>query len=102
MLHIKLPKGKVADALVKLAQWHEMMDRSAKEDYGRQLEVWRKDLAQARQEGREVGYLPHQCDRSHQIKAQDFFHMAGACKHSTGDVYVSGELWQAIRGHYHA
>jgi hypothetical protein len=94
VLHIKLPKGKVSQACERAAEEATRRIAVANDRYRSELERWRKDG--------EYGEPPD--------KPRDFFlltedrnklhAMADMAKHSTGDVYISPELWRAIKGVY--
>lgn len=64
--------------------------------YLRDLEAWRKS-AGAR--GRYPPAPPVDMDTEEAL-AKWLLDMADACAFSTGDVYVSTELWDQIKGYY--
>lgn len=86
MLHIKLPKGKVAAACERAA---EMITRRIVVEngrYRRSVESWQMTTAEI------VTALSKERDRLQT--------MADMAKHSVGDVYVSQELWRTIKEVY--
>ena len=93
MLHIKLPKGKVAQACERAAEMASRRIAMANDRYRFDLERWRKDGGgDAPVPSKDVEPLIDDRNKLHA--------MADMAKHSTGDVYVSPELWGAIRGCY--
>ncbi len=100
MLNIKLPKGKVARALVTCAEVYEQRAKAGNIAYHSALEGWRKDMTFIRQHGGPTIYPPPTPSTVHQVKATKFFDMATGCSASTGDVYISAELWTEIKGYY--
>lgn len=93
MLHIKLPKGKVAQACERASEEATRRIVVANDRYRRELEIWRKDGGcDAPVPSNDVELLSQDRDNLHA--------MADMCKHSVGDVYVSPELWRAIKGVY--
>lgn len=100
MLQIKLPKGKVSQACERAADMVTRRLVVANDRYHSELERWRKD-----------GGMNHRTDwasppaRPNDVELlsrdRDCLHqMADMSKHSTGDVYVSSELWNLIKGVY--
>ena len=93
MLHIKLPKGKVATACERAGQWYSDVNRAKRADFMRELEAWRK-----------TGHIhvapPEPPSDRDARKSKEFLGMADACSFSTGDVYVSAALWEEIKGWY--
>jgi hypothetical protein len=99
VLHIKLPKGKVSAACEVKAEECSRRIMVANDRYRNELERWRKEGGFNRVEGpmppdkpRDFFVLTEERHRLHQ--------MADMAKHSTGDVYVSPELWNLIKGVY--
>lgn len=95
MLHIKLPKGKVASACERAGQYYSQMNRAKLDQYRADLEAWRKS-------GLAVNYPPTPPTLYNHNKARELLSMAEACSFSTGDVYVSAALWNEIKGWYDA
>lgn len=108
MLHIKLPKGKVSQACEEAAEQCSRRLAVKGDWYRSALEMWRKEgtsgsTREARRLQRdERGPPPPRPDDFDVLtKHRDHLHqMADMCKHSTGDVYVSPELWNIIKGVY--
>ena len=99
MLHIKLPKGKTAEALARLADRYTQMDEAEMSGYEALLEAWRKD----KKTGHGPAFpLPRPPIRDFQSRARKLYIQAGACSASTGDVYLSATLWDEIKGDYDA
>lgn len=103
MLHIKLPKGKVSSACERAAEQCSRRIAVENDWYLCALETWRKsggDLTEPRQ----AHFNPppiRSNDVELLVKERSTLHrMADMCKHSTGDVYVSPELWNIIKGVY--
>ena len=96
MLHLKLPKGKVATACERAGQYHSKLAEAERMAYLRDLEAWRKTANMAGR-GR---YPPHAPKNRERAIAKRLLDMADACTFSTGDVYVSTELWDQIKGYY--
>ena len=99
MLHIKLPKGRVSAACERAADMASRRISVANDRYRSELERWRKDASH----GVEVTREPPEKPRDFFLLVQDremLQRMADMAKHSTGDVYVSPELWRAIKGVY--
>lgn len=92
MLHIKLPKGKTAEACKLAAKYHSDMHFAANNKFHADLEAWRKT-------GGNVS-PPFAPPRDHKRTAERLESMGEACKHSTGDVYISHDLWEEIKGYY--
>lgn len=101
MLHIKLPKGKVAAACERAAEQCSNRIKVLNVQYHCDLESWRKDAVKhawgvhkdgAPERPPLMEVLSQKRDRLHA--------MADMAKHSTGDVYVSPELWNSIKGMY--
>jgi hypothetical protein len=93
VLHIKLPKGKVATACERAAEQCSKRIAVANDRYRSELERWRKSGGDF--------LRPGQCDQTVLIQDRETLHsMADMAKHSTGDVYVSPELWNIIKGVY--
>lgn len=99
MLHIKLPKGKTADALCRVAARYEARDRCAIQDFNAKLEAWRKNMHAP--QGANLN-PPNGLNREFQDRARKLYKQAGACSASTGDVYISATLWDEIKGDYNA
>ncbi len=74
MLHIKLPKKRVAHALMARAAMLDGLIRDSGQTW-RSNRIWQGDAARLRE-------------------------WARAAQMSTGDVYVSTELWSQIEGYY--
>lgn len=74
MLHIKLPKKRVAHALMARAALLDGLAQETRHDW-KSIQVWKAGAAQLRA-------------------------WAKAAQQSTGDVYVSTELWSQIEGYY--
>ncbi len=103
MLNIKLPKGKVARALVTCAEVYEQRAKLEHTAYHKDLEVWRKDMTFIREHGGRAIYPPTAPAPPNLVcehRAVKFFDMAAGCLASTGDVYVDAELWADIKGYY--
>ncbi len=100
MLHVKLPKGKTADALVKLAVRYEARYHWVMRDFNADLEAWRKDYLNLKKDN--PGLPPNTPSREFQTQAHKLYRMAGACSASVGDVYISAQLWDEIKGEYDA
>ncbi len=98
MLHIKLPKGKTAAACHAAGNYHARLAEAERTGYLRDLEAWRKGLNRI-SEGRYPPYAPKSCERE-LATATRLLDMADTCSFSTGDVYVSAELWHQIKGYY--
>lgn len=101
MLNIKLPKGKVARALMECADAYADVAKAERATFHKDIEVWRKDMNFV--PGRDAGGAalpPSGPSRATKDKALKFMEMAAACTYSTGDVYVSAELWTEIKGYY--
>ncbi len=92
MLYIKLPKGKVNAACERAGQRWGHLHVAAFTQYHADCEAWRKTP-----EGDPPSW---NADRRYQDQASRLMDMADACTFSTGDVYVSVELWKEIRGYY--
>ena len=93
MLHIKLPKGRVFQACERAAEGATHCIVVASDRYRSKLERWRKDGGgDAPVPSNDVELLTDDRDKLHA--------MADMCKHSVGDVYISPELWRAIKGVY--
>ncbi len=99
MLHIKLPKGKVSQACERAADQITRRIAVVNDQYRSELERWHKDGGRLRPgewipptPSRDVFVLTQERHRLHD--------MADMVKHSTGDVYVSPELWNIIKGVY--
>ena len=91
MLHIKLPKGKVAQACKRAGQRWSRMHEAALMKYHADCEAWRK-TPKGSPPRWGADYLGRTASR--------LCGMADACTFSTGDVYVSTELWDEIKGYY--
>ena len=101
MLNIKLPKGKVARALMDCADAYAASVEVECIAYHKDLEVWRKNRSGPRRGTLgQINYPPSAPNSTTKDKALKFMEMAAACTHSTGDVYVSAELWAEIKGYY--
>jgi len=100
MLNIKLPKGKVARALMDCADAYAASVEAERIAYHKDLEVWRKDQAGPRLPGGRSEHPPSTPSSTNKDKALKFMEMAAVCTYSTGDVYVSAELWAEIKGYY--
>lgn len=87
MLNIKLPKGKMATACEHASQYHSCMNEAKHMNLKTENDLRFLDSL----------YI---LIKHHEVKAQQFLDMADACKFSTGDVYVSFELWNEIKGFY--
>ncbi len=94
MLHIKLPKGKVAQACERAGQYHSRLAEAGRMAYLRDVEAWRKSV------GASGRYPPKPPADDELFAARRLLDMADACTFSTGDVYVSTELWDQIKGYY--
>ena len=91
MLHLKLPKGKVAAACECAGQRWSRMHEAALMAYHADVEAWRK---------KPKGSPPNWNADLYKDQASRLCDMADACTFSTGDVYVSTELWNHIKGYY--
>ncbi len=94
MLHIKLPKGKVAQACERAAEMATRRIVVANDRYRSELERWRKDG-----EGGDPPDKPRDLFLLEQDRT-NLYAMADMCKHSVGDVYVAPGLWYGIKGVY--
>lgn len=65
--------------------------------YRRDLETWRKTRSLYTTEWPPI-FSP--AAKAEAIRAKKLIDMADACTFSTGDVYVSVELWDQIKGYY--
>ena len=93
MLNIKLPKGKVSVACERAgARWSHMHE-AALMAYKADVETWRKTSTGLPPEWGADGSI-------YGRKALRLLNTADACTFSTGDVYVSTELWDEIKGFY--
>lgn len=101
MLHIKLPKGKVAAACERAAEEATRRIVVENERHRRDLEVWRKSTPEIAYWNQE-NPAPTQSKDVKLLEAdRDNLHaMADMARHSVGDVYVSSDLWNAIKGVY--
>ena len=93
MLHIKLPKNRVKFACIAMADFNRKRNEVLRLQYHHEVETWRKMMKATDYNAQLV------------IPTPPFFHpvkkytdMAVAARASTGDVYVSAELWTEIRG----
>ena len=101
MLHIKLPKGKVSQACERAAEEATRRIVVENDRYRRELEVWRKMTPEFARWNVEAEAPIRSKDVELLIEDRDKLHaMADMAKHSVGDVYVSPELWRAIKGVY--
>jgi len=97
-----LPKGKTAQACERAAEQCSRRIAVANDRYLSELERWRKDSDQGSIRTVERCSPPA---RSNDVELltnerSTLHRMADMCKHSTGDVYVSPELWNIIKGIY--
>lgn len=102
MLNIKLPKGKVARALVECADAYAASANAARIAFHKDLEVWRKDMNSVCGHRGAAPLPPRSPCSTNKDKALKFMEMAVACTHSTGDVYIGADLWAEIKGYYEA
>jgi len=95
VLHIKLPKGKVAAACERAADQCSRRIAVENQRYSAQVGSWQKTK-------RKYEVLPPHPSRVLDMTAdrKRLHDMADACGYSTGDVYVSTELWNQIKGYY--
>ncbi len=102
MLHIKLPKGKVSQTCERAGEQCSRRIVVANDLYRNELERWRKDSDQSVIRTVERCSPPDKPrDVELLLQARNELHdMADMAKHSVGDVYVSPELWWAIKGVY--
>jgi hypothetical protein len=91
-----LLKGKVAQACEWAGQYHSRLAEAERMAYLRDLEAWRKS-ANIAGRGRFPPQPPTDTER---VTAKRLIDMADACSFSTGDVYVSADLWNQIKGYY--
>ena len=98
-MHIKLPKGKVSQACVRASQYHSQLNEAERMAYLRDLEAWRKEIGTSRRLPKSPK-PPKPPTHVEEITAKWLLDMADACTFSTGDVYVSTELWNQIKGYY--
>ena len=101
MLNIKLPKGKVARALVTCADVYAASASAERTAFHKDLEVWRCDMNSIVRRKEGASLPPRPPSSTNRDNATKFVEMAVACTHSTGDVYVSAELWDEIKGYYY-
>lgn len=93
MLHIKLPKGKVAAACERAAEEATRRIVVENDRYRSELERWRKDgEGEAPVPNLAVELLVDDRNKLHAL--------ADMAKHSVGDVYVAPGLWHGIKGVY--
>ncbi len=108
MLHIKLPKGKVSAACERAAEQATRRIVVANDRYCSDLERWRKDMAPETKSLEWIVNVAPSCLPPARSKDVDLLlqerhtlhQMADMAKHSVGDVYVSPELWNIIKGVY--
>jgi hypothetical protein len=94
VLHIKLPKNKVAKACECVAKQCSSLIAIINDQYRFDLECWRKDGKDGDPPNKPRDLFVFTEQRSR------LYRMADMAKHSTGDVYVSAELWDEIKGVY--
>ena len=102
MLHIKLPKGKVSQACDRLATMLEMKYAHDIVQYEAIMEAWSKDQKAKRDAGHNDRFfvMPPRYHGTRWVDAKTWRERQTACMASAGDVYVSHEMWDKIKGHY--
>lgn len=94
MLHLKLPKGKVAQACEAAAFAADRKAAVARDAY-------MADMKRAVALGVDHGYFASsEAIHRHGAKAKELRRMAVAARASNGDVYVSDDTWQEIAGYW--
>ena len=94
MLHLKLPKGKVAQACTAAAEQADRKALVAREQY-------KAEMKRCVALGNYTGYFA-KSEAIHRegMKAKQFRRMAEAAKASNGDVYLSDDTWKEIAGYW--
>jgi len=100
MLHIKLPKGKVAEACERASDWHERHRDLLMDQYNAATRDWHKthDI----RKGRAMPPRPPRALLHSSSSIKELSDAAVMARRSTGDVYVSPTLWGKIKGVYDA
>lgn len=103
MLAIKLPKGKTGAAFERAAKQYSAAIAVYNGKHKQALEEWRKGAEHLGQDiwttELDTPSKPHQISEL-TCKRERYWRRADACKHSTGDVYLSADEWEEIKGCY--
>lgn len=92
-LHIKLPKGEVVRACIAMADLNRQRNGVLRVQYHQAVENWRKVM-----KATDYSSLIEMPTPPVWRPVGKYTDMAIAAKASTGDVYVSAELWVELRG----